>query len=78
MLPAPEKKPASPVAARASDPAPAAKATARPSAGPFARKPIQPIGPAAMKALREAIRSGRYPSDAAVIGGLTRMLKKPQ
>jgi hypothetical protein len=77
VLPAPEKKPAS-VASRASDPAPAAKQSARPSTGPFARKPIQPIGPAAMKALREAIRSGRYPSDAAVIGGLTRMLKKPQ
>jgi hypothetical protein len=76
VLPAPEKKPA-PAAPRTSDPAPA-KATARPSTGPFARKPIQPIGPAAMKALREAIRSGRYPSDAAVIGGLARMLKKPQ
>jgi hypothetical protein len=77
VLPAPDKKPAPRVAQRASDPAPA-KPVARPAAGPFARKPIQPIGPAAMKALREAIRSGNYPSDAAVIGGLTRMLKKPQ
>ena len=76
MLPAPDKKPAPPVAHRASTPA-SGKHPTRSSSGPFARKPIQPIGPAAMKALREAIRSGRYPSDAAVIGGLTRMLEKP-
>jgi hypothetical protein len=76
VLPAPDKKPA-PVASRASS-SQATKHPTRSSTGPFARKPIQPIGPAAMKALREAIRSGRYPSDAAVIGGLTRMLEKPQ
>jgi hypothetical protein len=77
VLPAPDKKPAPRVAARASD-APAPKPTARPNTGPFARKPIRPIGPTAMKALREAIKSGSYPSDAAVLGGLQRMLEKPQ
>ena len=47
-------------------------------AGPLARKPLKPIGPEALKALREAIKTGKYPSDAAVMGGLIRMLKKPE
>jgi hypothetical protein len=39
-------------------------------------KAMRPIGPAALKALREAIRSGRYPHDAAVREGLERMMRK--
>jgi hypothetical protein len=31
-----------------------------------------------MKALREAIRTGKYPSDAQVLGGLARMLRSPK
>ena len=69
MRPVPDKKKALPSAARPSDATPA---------GLFARKPLKPIGAEALKALREAIKTGKYPSDAAVMGGLLRMLKKPE
>lgn len=69
MRPVPDKKKAAPAAARPADAAPV---------GPFARKPLKPIGAEALKALREAIKTGKYPSDAAVVGGLLRMLKKPE
>jgi hypothetical protein len=36
-----------------------------------------PIGPEALKALREAIRNGTYPTDRAVESGLLRMFRKP-
>ena len=39
--------------------------------------PPRPIGPEALKALREAIKSGKYPSDAVVVRGLVRMIRKP-
>ena len=35
---------------------------------------LGPIGPERLKALREAIQKGTYPTDADVVGGLTRML----
>lgn len=41
-------------------------------------KPLKPIGPAALKALREAIRSGQYPTDAHVRSGLGRLLRRPK
>ena len=72
VRPAPDKKKASSADARASEPPPAE------AAGPFARKPLKPIGREALKALRDKIKAGKYPSDAAVVGGLLRMLKKPE
>ena len=38
----------------------------------------RPIGPERLKAIREAIRNGTYPSDADVVGGLVRMFRKPE
>ena len=46
--------------------------------GPFAHKPPKPIGPEALKALREAIKSGKYPSDDAVRSGLERLIRRPE
>ena len=43
---------------------------------PVARKPMKPIGPAALKALREAIRSGTYPSDDVVRDGIERLIRR--
>jgi anti-sigma28 factor (negative regulator of flagellin synthesis) len=37
-------------------------------------EPLRPIGPERLRALREAIRDGSYPTDAEVLGGLERML----
>jgi hypothetical protein len=37
----------------------------------------RPIGPERLRALREAIRNGTYPSDADVMGGLVRMFREP-
>jgi hypothetical protein len=37
----------------------------------------RPIGPEALKALREAIRNGTYPTDGAVESGILRMFRKP-
>jgi hypothetical protein len=45
---------------------------------PMNERPMKPIGPAGLKALREAIKSGRYPSDAAVRAGIERLLRKPE
>ena len=39
------------------------------------RDPLQPIGRERLKALREAIRNGTYPSEEDVLGGLRRMLE---
>ena len=47
------------------------------SSSPFAHKPPKPIGPAAMKALRDAIRSGTYPSEDVVRRGLERLIRRP-
>lgn len=38
---------------------------------------LRPIGKARLKALREAIRSGTYPSRESVEGGLFRMFTRP-
>lgn len=43
---------------------------------PVAKRPMKPIGPAALKALREAIRSGTYPSDAVVRDGIERLIRR--
>ena len=43
---------------------------------PVARKPMKPIGPAALKALREAIRSGTYPSEDVVRDGIERLIRR--
>lgn len=45
---------------------------------PFAHKPPKPIGPEAMRALREAIRSGTYPSEDVVRRGLERLIRRPE
>lgn len=66
----------------ASAPAPVRDAT--PAAGepaPLgdeARRPMRPIGPDALRALREAIRSGRYPSEDVVRDGLERLIRRPR
>ncbi len=65
------------VAANEGAPAGQLPPTAPTPAAPFAHKPPKPIGPAAMKALREAIRSGRYPSDDVVRRGLERLIRRP-
>jgi hypothetical protein len=39
-------------------------------------RPLEPIGPGRLRALRDAIRSGRYPSDDAVRTGLERMIRR--
>lgn len=38
---------------------------------------LKPIGPERLRALREAIRNGTYPSDAHVESGLLRMIARP-
>jgi hypothetical protein len=50
----------------------AAQARLAAEAGPA--DPLRPIGPARLKALRKAIREGRYPTDDDVLGGLERLL----
>ncbi len=62
-----------------SDPAPALDA-ADPSSPlpPMTKKPMRPIGPAALKALREAIRSGAYPSEAVVRDGIERLIRRSE
>lgn len=37
------------------------------------KDPLEPIGPERLKALREAIRNGTYPSEEQVLGGLERL-----
>ena len=37
------------------------------------KDPLEPIGPERLKALREAIQNGTYPSDEHVMGGLARL-----
>jgi hypothetical protein len=43
---------------------------------PNGHRPPRPIGPEALRALREAIRNGTYPSDAAVMAGLERLIRR--
>jgi hypothetical protein len=38
-----------------------------------AKEPLEPIGPARLRALREAIENGTYPSASDVLGGLERL-----
>ena len=40
------------------------------------KDPLEPIGPERLKALREAIRNGTYPSDEHVLGGLERLFSR--
>jgi hypothetical protein len=37
--------------------------------------PLRPIGPERLRALREAIRDGTYPTEDDVVSGLERMLR---
>jgi len=46
-------------------------------ATPLAHNPPRPIGPDALKRIREAIQSGEYPSDAVVRSGLERLIRRP-
>lgn len=41
------------------------------------KKKMAPIGPDALRALRERIRSGQYPSDEVVRDGLERLIRRP-
>lgn len=40
------------------------------------RRPLRPIGPQALKNLREAIRRGNYPPEDAVRSGMERLLRR--
>ncbi len=53
--------------------APAAKSRRTAPGGPG--EALHPIGPERLRALREAIRNGTYPTEADVMGGLERMLE---
>lgn len=72
--------PASGEPAAAADPAsprPDASPSA-PSGLPRVTKPkMAPIGPEALRALRERIRAGQYPSDEVVRDGLERLIRRP-
>lgn len=65
--------------------APEPAAPSRPDASPSApsglprvsKKKMAPIGPDALRALRERIRSGQYPSDEVVRDGLERLIRRP-
>jgi hypothetical protein len=86
LRPAPEPKaapgstaPASvpPTPPPAVDETQAAKPASRPPKAPLpADRPLEPIGPGKLRALREAIRSGQYPSEDVVRAGLERMIRK--
>ena len=39
-------------------------------------RPAQPIGLARLKAIRQAIREGRYPAEEDVVGGLARLFRE--
>jgi hypothetical protein len=39
--------------------------------------PPHPIGPERLRALREAILNGTYPTDGAVTGGLVKLFRQP-
>ena len=45
---------------------------------PLQHNPPRPIGPEALKRIREAIQSGEYPSDAVVRSGLERLIRRPE
>jgi hypothetical protein len=51
--------------------------TAIPTPPVFSEGKPRPIGPKALKALRDAIRDGTYPSDRAVRAGILRMFRRP-
>ena len=38
---------------------------------------LEPIGPERLRALREAIENGTYPTEEDVLGGLDRLLESP-
>jgi 16S rRNA (guanine966-N2)-methyltransferase len=75
--PAPEPKAGTSLARGAgADPALASHGAGAPGEGPAPeRRRLRPIGPEALKALRDAIRSGKYPPEDAVVGGLVRMMR---
>jgi len=39
------------------------------------KDPLRPIGTARLRALREAIRNGTYPTEAHIVGGLERLFE---
>lgn len=47
-------------------------------AKPLSHNPPHPIGPEALKRIREAIQSGEYPSDAVVRSGLERLIRRSE
>lgn len=78
MRPVEPRKSSSVVTPRASEesaPVPPALPT---PAKPLAHNPPRPIGPEALKRLREAIQSGEYPSDSVVRDGLERLIRRTE
>jgi hypothetical protein len=76
VRPVPDKKRARKTAVRGD--AESGKAAHATPPATFPAKSLRPIGPAALKALRERIRSGQYPTDEQVQGGLRRMFRSAE
>ena len=77
MRPAEPRKSSSVVTPRASEEPSSSVPPALPTpATPLAHNPPRPIGPEALKRLREAIQSGEYPSDSVVRDGLERLIRR--
>ena len=66
---------AAPEAKSGQIPVAAVTATTPPDGATGPKDPLEPIGPERLKALREAIQNGTYPSDEHVLGGLARLFK---
>ena len=80
MLPAADKNSKKASRKASAPPAPARETPVDSAAAsplpPVAQPPMRPIGPEGLRALRKAIQSGAYPTDAAVRAGLERMIRK--
>ena len=79
MRPAEPRKSSSVVTPRASGEPPPSPSVPPPlptPATPLSHNPPRPIGPEALKRLREAIQSGEYPSDSVVRDGLERLIRR--
>jgi hypothetical protein len=66
-----------PASARSADAAGVGARRLDPPVSPSPKDVPRPIGPERLRALREAIRNGTYPTDADVMGGLVRMFRQP-
>jgi anti-sigma28 factor (negative regulator of flagellin synthesis) len=75
VLPTSKTPSAAPQAEKAERSAACAPGGAPALGRPPSSAPLRPIGPERLKALRQAIREGSYPTDADVLGGLENLLQ---